>query len=62
VPYMDSAGLGVLINGYVSRQNRGRRIAFVGPTDRVTALMKTTRVDTVLPIFSSVDDVKAGRA
>ena len=61
VPYIDSAGLGALINGYVSRQHRGRRIAFIGPSERVVAVMKTARVDTVLPIFPSVDQV-SGRA
>ena len=62
VPYMDSGGLGVLINGYVSRQNRGRRIAFIAPSVSVKALMKMTRVDSVLPIFDSVDQVKAASA
>jgi len=62
VPYMDSGGLGVLINGYVSRQNRGRRIAFIAPSPSVKALMKMTRVDSVLPIFDSVDQVKVASA
>ena len=62
VPYMDSGGLGLLINGYVSRQNRGRKIAFIAPSPSVKALMKMTRVDTVLPIFDSVDEAKAASA
>ena len=62
VPHMDSAGLGVLINGYVSRQNRGRKIAFIAPSPSVKALMKMTRVGTVLPIFDSMDEAKAASA
>jgi anti-sigma B factor antagonist len=62
VPYMDSGGLGVLVNGYVTRQNRQWRIAFVAPSASVLALMRMTRVDTVLPIFASVEQAKAATA
>ncbi len=62
VPHVDSGGLGVLINGYVSRQNRHQRIAFVAPSAGVMAVMKMTRVDTVLPIFPTVEQAKAAKA
>ncbi len=60
VPYMDSAGLGTLVNAYVSRQTRGRRIALISPTERVFALMQMTRVDGILPVYSKVEEVAAG--
>ena len=57
VPYMDSAGLGTLINAYVSRQNRGKSIAIIAPNERIQALLKVTKMDTVLPIFKNTADV-----
>jgi anti-sigma B factor antagonist len=42
VPYMDSAGLGVLVNAHVSCVNRGRRLALVGLADRVRTLLAVT--------------------
>ncbi len=52
--YMDSAGLGVLVNSYVSQSDKGRRIALVGASERVWALFTTTRVDQYFPRFPTV--------
>jgi anti-anti-sigma factor len=54
VPYMDSAGLGVLVNAHVSCMNRGRRLALVGLADRVLTLIVVTNVDRVLTIFPTL--------
>jgi anti-anti-sigma factor len=35
VPYMDSAGLGILTNSYVSHQKHGRKLLFVGVNERI---------------------------
>src|ERR1700749_1793647 len=43
--YMDSAGLGVVVNFYVSQSGNGRKVALVGISDRVWALFTSTRVD-----------------
>ncbi len=48
VPYMDSAGLGVLMNFYVSAEKNGRRIALAGVNERVCALLDLTRVRELL--------------
>jgi anti-sigma B factor antagonist len=56
--YMDSAGLGVLVNYYVSQSNNGRKVALVNVSDRVWALFTSTRVDQFFPRFSSVDDAE----
>ncbi len=53
--YMDSAGLGVVVNFYVSQSNRGRKIAVVGVSDRVWALFASTRVDQFFPRFPTVE-------
>ena len=55
VPYMDSAGLGVLMNYYVSAQSAGRKLFLVGVNARVQALIEMTKVDSVLQICDSVE-------
>ncbi len=48
---LDSTGLGELI-GYLQRfEERDRRMAIVKPRDRVVALLKLTRLDTLIRIF-----------
>jgi anti-anti-sigma factor len=53
--YMDSAGLGVVVNFYVSQSNTGRKVAIVGVSDRVWALFTSTRVDQFFPRYPSVE-------
>lgn len=55
VPYMDSAGLGVLMNGYVSAQNNHREFFVVGINDRIRALLEMTKVDQILKLYPSVE-------
>ncbi|MBT9332139.1 STAS domain-containing protein [Paracidobacterium acidisoli] len=59
VPYMDSAGMGVLINFYVSCQKHGRRLIVVAPNYRVIELFRLTRVDTLITIAASLEEAKA---
>ncbi len=48
---LDSTGLGELI-GYLQRfEERERKLAIVRPKDRVVALLKLTRLDTLIRIF-----------
>jgi anti-sigma B factor antagonist len=55
VPYMDSAGLGVVMNYFVSAQGSGRKFMLVGVNDRVQALLQMTKVDAVLSTWESVE-------
>ena len=48
VPYMDSAGMGLIINFYVHCQNRGAQVIVAGVSPRVHELFRMTRVDTVI--------------
>jgi anti-sigma B factor antagonist len=50
VPYMDSAGLGILVKSHVSHQQNGQRLILVGANHRVLDLFKITKVDTVLEL------------
>lgn len=57
--YMDSAGLGVVVNFYVSQSNKGRKVALVGISDRVWALFTSTRVDQYFPRFPTIEAAEA---
>jgi anti-anti-sigma factor len=56
VPYVDSAGLGVLTNAYVSHQKHGHRFLLVGVNDRVYSLLKVTRLENLFEVFPTVED------
>ena len=59
VPYMDSAGLGLLVNFYVSAQKHGRRMAVAGAAPRLKTLFEMTRVDGLLRLYPTVADAEA---
>ena len=59
VPYMDSAGLGVMMNYFVSAQSHGRKFFVTGVSDRLRALLEMTKVDNVLQICDSVEAAEA---
>lgn len=59
VPYMDSAGLGVIMNYFVSAQSGGRTFLLVGVNDRIRALLEMTKVDAVLKMCDSVEAAEA---
>jgi anti-sigma B factor antagonist len=59
VPYMDSAGLGVIMNYFVSAQGAGRKFILSGVNERVKALMEMTKVDAVLKFADSIEAAQA---
>ena len=59
VPYMDSAGLGVLMNFYVAAEKNGRRTALANANARVEALLESTRVKELLRSSASVEAAEA---
>jgi len=59
VPYVDSAGVGAIVNAHVSCINSGRRLLLVAVPDRVRTLMKVTKVEQVLMIFPSLQEAQA---
>src|SRR5258706_13661097 len=56
VPYVDSAGLGVLINGFVSYQKHGRNFLLAGVPPRVKELLIITKVNQLFPEFKTWED------
>ena len=59
VPYMDSAGLGLLVTAFVSRQKSGRKMVLSGINPRVQRLFEITRVANLFLIFSSPEEAIA---
>lgn len=59
VPYMDSAGMGLVINYHVHCQNRGGRLVAVGVSPRVLELFKITRVDSVISMAATTDEAES---
>jgi anti-anti-sigma factor len=56
VPYMDSAGLGIVVGHYVRCQRKGIRLIAAGVGPRVRELFKMTKVDTTIPMAATVDE------
>ena len=59
VPYMDSAGLGVLMNYYVAAQNNHREFLLAGVNERVQALLEMTKVSKILRTYASVEEAES---
>ncbi|WP_254062437.1 STAS domain-containing protein [Acidobacterium sp. S8] len=55
VPYMDSAGMGAIINYYVACQKGGRKLLVAGTNYRVMELFKLTKVDQLITLIESVE-------
>ncbi len=55
VPYIDSAGLGLLMGAYVSRRKAGRMLVLTGVNRRVLSLLQITGVEPLLLIFPDLD-------
>ena len=59
INYMDSTGLGELI-GYLQKiEDRQRKMALGKPSHRILALLKISKLDTVIKIFDSRDGAMA---
>jgi anti-anti-sigma factor len=59
VPYMDSTGMGMIVNHFVRCQSKGARLIAAGVNSRVLELFKLTKVDTVIPIAATVEEAEA---
>jgi anti-sigma B factor antagonist len=57
VPWMNSAGLGILLSAYSRMKDRGGTVRFCGVGPRVQGILKTTKLLTVLDVL---DDETSG--
>jgi anti-sigma B factor antagonist len=58
-PYMDSAGLGLVVNKYVSAEGSQCKFLIAGINARIEALMELTKVTRVLSLFPTVEAAEA---
>lgn len=56
VPYVDSAGIGVLVGTYVRHQRDETGLSLVGVNDRVLMVLKIAHVDQFFRFFSKLDE------
>ena len=59
VPYMDSTGMGMIVNHYVRCKSKGVKLIAAGVNPRVFELFKLTKVHTVIPIAATVEEAEA---
>jgi anti-sigma B factor antagonist len=62
VPYMDSAGLGAILGAFASSQRTNHRFALVNVSDRLNIMFQVAHVDTLLPLFASVEAAEGQKA
>jgi len=59
VPFVDSAGVGALVQIYVHRRNAGKSFAIAALTKQGNAVMQVAGLTKLLPIHSSVEEALA---
>jgi stage II sporulation protein AA (anti-sigma F factor antagonist) len=58
VPYIDSAGLGVVLSQWAHTQRIGAKFAVVAMSEKVRVLLEMTGVNKLLPIFPTAADAE----
>lgn len=58
VPYIDSAGLGIVLSHWAHTQRIGVKFATVGISERVKVLLAMTGVDKLMPSYPTVGDAE----
>ncbi|HEV2385968.1 MAG TPA: STAS domain-containing protein [Candidatus Acidoferrales bacterium] len=59
VPFVDSAGLGSLVQSYVTCLKAGKRLALVGVNHRVSALLLMSNLTKCFSVFPSRAEAEA---
>jgi anti-sigma B factor antagonist len=54
VSFLDSAGVGALVQLFVHRRNQGQKFALAALTGQATAVMQVSGLVKLLPIYASV--------
>ena len=58
VPYMDSAGLGMIANQYARCEAAGIQLIAVGACPRLLEQFRITRLDTLIPVAATIEDAE----
>jgi anti-sigma B factor antagonist len=61
VSFLDSAGVGALVQLFVHRRNKGQTFALSGLTKQGNAVIQVAGLTKLLPIHASVEDALAQR-
>ena len=59
IVYIDSAGIGALVNANVSRLRRGRKLAIAGITDRAKTVLEITTTAQFFDFYPSAAEAEA---
>lgn len=62
VSFLDSAGVGALVQLFVHRRSQGKTFALTGLTKQSSAVMQVAGLTKLLPIHASVEEALAQRA
>lgn len=57
--YIDSAGIGALVNANVSRQRRGRKFAIAGITERAKTVLEVTKTAQFFEFYPTAAEAEA---
>jgi anti-sigma B factor antagonist len=60
VPYMDSAGMGAIVNYFTHCQRKGARMIVAGVNSRAKELFVLTKVHTIIPMKANVEEAETG--
>jgi anti-sigma B factor antagonist len=59
VQYLDSGGLGILVGLSVSARNRGGELKLVNPSQRVSDVLRRTKLDTIISVYGNDEEAVA---
>jgi anti-anti-sigma factor len=58
VKFVDSSGIGCLVNGYIAHHMAGGRLVLVGVNKRIRETLEETRVQQFFSIFATVEEAE----
>ena len=58
VSFLDSAGVGALVQIFVHRRNQGQKFALAGLTQQGMAVMQVSGLVKLMPVFASVGEAQ----
>ena len=59
VPYVDSSGIGALVNAQVSSARNQQRLILTGLNERVRSVLRITHIDQVFAIATDIQEAQA---
>ncbi len=62
VSFLDSAGVGALVQLFVHRRSQGKTFALTGLTTQSSAVIQVAGLNKLLPIYASAEEALAARA